>query len=166
MRYAGELLSLFGRQKWIVLLRDGRETVASMADHPTFAYGLVKRERPSLLSQALKRLKDGARGSDILGWEPFARSWVSQVTEQLRLLEEGAEEGTVCRVSFEELLVHPRQELERLVKFVGAKSLERDWLDAAAGRVRRPTSKFSLLGATDQAVIERFCRPGLLTLGY
>jgi hypothetical protein len=166
LRYVGDLLSLFGKQRWIVLLRDGRETVASMAGHPTFVYGLLQREHPARLHDGVERLKCGAHGSEVLGWEPFARSWVRQVTEEMERLEACAEPGTVCRVYFEDLMAFPEREVERLARFVGIDCVEPSWLERVRRAVEPPSSKFSQLSARERATIEGICRPGLAALGY
>ncbi len=71
----------------------------------------------------------------------------------------------VLNLRYEDILARPREELTRLMDFMGPEYADPEWLAQASLIPRKPLSNWQNLPADQQRLTDA-CRPGLASLGY
>jgi len=180
------LARLFEGATFVHLYRDGRDAAISMQRHPFFRLnvrfaGLFERfgldpYRPPLLfgTSRLYPLLEAVTGRflPIERWlaeppplETLGRYWSRTIVSGAAFLD-ALEPRRVLRLRYEDILARPREELTRLMDFLGPEYADSGWLTQASTIPRRPSSNWQTLPLDQQRVLTEACRPGLALLGY
>ena len=72
----------------------------------------------------------------------------------------------LLNVRFEEVLADPQARIGRIIRFIDPGLEDDAWLREAARIPQPQRSRFTQLGAEEQALLTEGCRPGLERLGY
>ena len=171
---------------FVHLYRDGRDAAISMQRHPFFRLsvrfaGLFERVgldpyRPPFLfgTSRLYPLLEILTGRflPIERWlaeppslEALGNYWSRTIMSGENFLDTLGHER-VLRLRYEDILARPREELTRLMEFMGPEYADQDWLAQASLIPREPSSNWQKLPAGEQQRLTKACRPGLALLGY
>jgi putative sulfotransferase len=180
------LARLFEGATFVHLYRDGRDAAISMQRHPFFRLsvrfaGLFERlgldpYRPPFLfgTSRLYPLLEAVTGGflPVERWlaeppplETLGRYWSRTIVSGASILDALAPEG-VLRLRYEDILGRPREELARLMDFLGPEYADSRWLAEASAIPRQPSSNWRRLPSDQQQRLTEACRPGLEVLGY
>lgn len=72
----------------------------------------------------------------------------------------------MLRLRYEDILARPREELARLMEFLGPEYIDTAWLDQATTVPRKRLSNWQNLPPDQQQRLTDACRQGLALLGY
>jgi hypothetical protein len=179
------ILSDFERAKIVHVVRDGRESALSMADHPAFRLLLVNYLRWGKIGQ--KMMDDCSsfgHGPKLLTLFPLVEQLVSPQRDAQRAhppraygemwneivwraLDRVGEVPPHRRLtlSYEGLVRQPASVIERFAEFLGAR-LDADWIARAAVLPSPRRSRFEALGEEERNALQCACWPSLERLGY
>jgi putative sulfotransferase len=180
------LARLFEDAKFVHLYRDGRDAAISMQRHPFFRLsmrfaGLFEHAgldpyRPPFLfgTSRLYPLLEAVTGRflPVECWlaeppplEALGNYWSRTIVSGAKFLDALGQER-VLRLRYVDMLARPRDELGRLMEFIGPEYADAEWLAQASSVPRRPRSNWQTLPADRQQRLTNACRPGLALLGY
>jgi Sulfotransferase family len=180
------LARMFEGAKFVHLYRDGRDAAISMQRHTFFrlivrSAGLFERMgldpyRPPFLfgTSRLYPLMEAVTGRflPIERWlaeppplEVLGNYWSRSIASGEDFLNALGPER-VLRLRYEDILARPREELTRLMGFLGPEYRDPEWLAQASTIPRKPSSNWRTLPADQQQRLTEACRPGLALLGY
>jgi putative sulfotransferase len=180
------LARMFEGAKFVHLYRDGRDAAISMQRHPFFRLsvrfaGLFERMgldpyRPPLMfgTSRLYPMLEAVTGRflPVDRWlaeppplEALGNYWSRTIMSGATFLDALGEER-VLRLRYEDILERPREELTRLMDFLGPEYADSGWLTRASAIPRRPSSDWQKLPTDQQRRLTEACRPGLALLGY
>ena len=180
------LARLFEGAKFVHLYRDGRDAAISMQRHTFFrlivrSAGLFERVgldpyRPPFLfgTSRLYPLMEAVTGRflPIERWlaeppplEVLGNYWSRSIASGAKFLDAVGQER-VLRLRYEDILARPREELARLMVFLGPEYADSEWLAQASAIPRMRSSNWQTLPADQQQRLTEACRPGLALLGY
>ena len=180
------LARMFNGAKFVHLYRDGRDAAISMQRHPFFRLsvrfaGLFERMgldpyRPPFLfgTSRLYPLLEAVTGRflPVERWlaeppplETIGRYWSRTIVSGAKFLDALGRER-VLSLRYEDILARPREELARLMEFMGPEYADSEWLTQASAIPRKPWSKWQKLPADQQERLTDACRPGLALLAY
>jgi len=91
--------------------------------------------------------------------EAFGRYWSKLILHGVEALERLPKDRTLT-MRYEDLLKSPREELSRMVDFIGPEFQNADSLETAAGLPRSHRSPFLKLSPEEQTRLTEACRPG------
>ncbi len=156
------IMARFPQASIIHIIRDGRDVVCSMRQHPDW------------------RWLDGEWQKVLVprSTEWYARRWLADTAAGMAWRDD----PRYLEVRYEDLVAHPSAVLRAICEGVGAAD-DADWLaevgqrDEGAGHTKRPDYEGALsaasvgrwrgdLGAAEQREVERLCGPRLRELGY
>jgi len=183
---AAKLLRLFPDARVVHVYRDGRDTALSMSRHHNFRVllGVILKFRRLGIDASRKFLS--AKGSPLDVWFQrlvFPRIDVGKLTaEGPSLAQLGAfwsemillgdrvfchlPPDRLLHVKFEDVQQAPREQLDRLIRFIDPSLRDEAWLDAMSAIPRPARSKFTALPEEEQRDVTEACAPGLRLLGY
>jgi hypothetical protein len=180
------LAHMFEDAKFVHLYRDGRDAAISMQRHTFFrlivrSAGLFERMgldpyRPPFLfgTSRLYPLMEAVTGRflPIERWraeppplEVLGNYWSRSIASGEGILNTLAHER-VLRLRYEDILARPREELARLMEFLGPEYIDTAWLDQATTVPRKRLSNWQNLPPDQQQRLTDACRQGLALLGY
>jgi len=180
------LTRLFEGATFVHLYRDGRDAAISMQRHPFFRLSVRFAElfermgldpyRPPLLfgTSRLYPLLEAVTGRilPVERWlaeppplETLGRYWSRTIVSGAAFLDALRPER-VLRLCYEDILAQPREELARLMDFLGPEYADSGWLARASTIPRQPSSNWQTLPLDQQQRLTEACRPGLAALGY
>ncbi|MEM9222491.1 MAG: sulfotransferase [Pseudomonadota bacterium] len=182
------ILKNFPDAKIVHIVRDGRETALSMADHPAFRLLASNRLRFHQFGVRALRLENlFSDGSFFVALYPlyeklfdpvpearrkhpltvYGAFWSGLIGRSLNLLG-GLDRHRVLQVPYERLVAEPHQTAERLAVFLGLPKggATTAWIDAAAKLPQVRPSRFARLGEDERQVLHRTCAAQLNRLGY
>jgi hypothetical protein len=185
LAFAGPLARMFPDARFIHLYRDGRDVALSMSAHSDFrskvsyaaalhrfgidlcqgahAYGVARFhlwvEQAVAWFVPVRHLTDAA-----VSPEDCADYWHRSIDAGLAMLGALPAER-VMPLSYEGLMLNPREELRRLMAFLGADAPSA-WLEAAVRLVEAKPEKWRALPTADQARLTAACGASLARLGY
>jgi len=168
LRYIDQLISMWPNGKYIHIYRDGRNCAMSMAKHPTFVYGYIKRYNNSSLSKIGYDLTKGLLSKQQIKQMEhlFAIEWSRQIINANNILK-SIQPDNICSVSFESLLLNPIDEISKIIKFViNSDFVNKDWLKLVKKQIKKPTCNFLDMSMNDKKKITELCSEGLDLLGY
>lgn len=178
------LSHFFPDAKFIHVFRDGREFALSASRFPLMRMGLIsamfKRrfgtapylaptyQAPEDLPAAWRGLLPESFDVDVfqqfeLPLEPIGAAWSEMIAVGLGMLETLPAER-VLHVRYESILDAPRDELQRIVRFMDPKLDDPAWLAQAAGQVRKNPIKWLNLSPDERDRLEAACAPGMALL--
>jgi putative sulfotransferase len=176
----------FEGAKFVHLYRDGRDAAISMQRHTFFrlivrSTGLFERlgldpYRPPFLfgTSRLYPLMETITGRflPVERWlaqppplEMLGRYWSRTIVSGARFLD-ALDQERVLRLRYEDILARPREELTRLMEFLGPEYVDTAWIDQASTVPRRRLSNWQDLPPDQQQRLTEVCRPGLALLRY
>ena len=180
------LKDMYPDARYIHVYRDGRDVAMSMVNHsPTrlFAHawktarllGINPLKRPFLIGEtkvipwfewpAVKLLGLERKIHEPLPPHVTGAFWSDMIRIGLDNLADIPPERQMA-MRYEELVANPREELSRMINFMGP-GLENDsWLDQASALPRHKTPAWSTLAADDLAALQDAVAPGMALLGY
>jgi len=162
------LRRLFPDARYVILCRDGPETVMSMRDHPLFRLGwsvtqsLPKDRRsgtslwPALTRAELLRHSQALETAPPL--EDVARMWSALTLRGLGALASVPRTSKLL-VMFEELVRDPGSLLASMAEFLGVAS-DAHWAARAKELLSPQPSRVEELADDDQALLRSACEPG------
>ena len=180
------LARMFEGAKFVHLYRDGRDAAISMQRHTFFrlivrSAGLFERVgldpyRPPFLfgTSRLYPLMEAVTGRflPIERWlaeppplEALGNYWSRSIASGEDFLNTLGPEH-VLRLRYEDILARPREELARLMGFLGPEYADSEWLAQASAIPRKRSSNWQTLPADQQQRLTEACRSGLALLGY
>jgi putative sulfotransferase len=186
LQFVSALARHFEGAKFVHLHRDGRDAAISMQRHAFFrlivrSAGLFERAgldpyRPPFLfgTSRLYPLMEvaTARLLPIGRWlaeppplEALGHYWSRTVVSGATFLDALGRER-VLKLRYEDILARPREELNRLMEFMGPEYADGEWLAKASLVPRIPSSNWRKLPADQQQRLTEACRPGLALLQY
>jgi hypothetical protein len=184
--FVSALARHFEGAKLVHLYRDGRDAAISMQRHTFFrlivrSAGLFERVgldpyRPPFVfgTSRLYPLMEAVTGRllPIERWfaeppplEALGRYWSRSIVSGATVLGALGRER-VLNLRYEDILARPRDELARLMDFLGPEYGDAEWLTKASLVPRKPSSNWRTLPTDRQQQLTEACRPGLALLGY
>jgi len=172
--------------KFVHLYRDGRDAAISMQRHPFFRLsvrfaGLFERMgldpyRPPFMfgTSRLYPLLEAVTGRflPVDRWlaeppplEALGNYWSRTIASGTTFLD-ALGKDRVLSLRYEDILAQPREELARLMDFMGPEYKDPEWLAQASLIPRKPLSNWQKLPVDQQRRLTEACRPGLALLGY
>lgn len=176
----------FEGAKFVHLYRDGRDAAISMQRHTFFrlivrSAGLFERlginpYRPPFLfgTSRLYPLMETITGTflPVERWlaeppplEVLGRYWSRTIMSGTKFLDT-LDRERVLSLRYEDMLARPREELTRLMDFLGPEYRDAAWLEQASAVPQKRLSNWRTLPADQQHRLTEACRPGLALLGY
>lgn len=162
------LLGYWPDGRYVHLVRDGRDVAVSMSGQCGFRLAVLADDvegTPGGMTNLAQQASAVRRG-DRAPVERFGAIWAKQVAraeEQLSALPP----SQVMRLRYEDLVVDPARELNRLVDFFGlAAQTPGQWIADSAKRVTRRDPAWRQLRRRDRVRLSAACDPGLRLLGY
>lgn len=153
IEYVDTLVKNFPRARFVHLIRDGRDSAHSMAQHPMFRVRLAR----LLARQPLMPVERCL--AQTLPIDRFGAYWSSLMLHAWRVARTNPSRHLVLR--YEVLVAEPRHELSRVARFLGHTHVPEGWLARAQLMIRPTPSRWQALPAPERMALERACSPGM-----
>jgi hypothetical protein len=184
--FVSALARHFEGAKFVHLHRDGRDAAISMQRHaffrlivrsaglferagldpyrPPFLFG-TSRLYPLMEAVTVRFLPIGRWLAEPPPLDALGHYWSRTIVSGVKFLDALGSER-VLNLRYEEILARPRDELARLMSFMGPEYADSEWLAKASLAPRKPASNWRTLAIDQQQRLTEASRPGLALLGY
>jgi hypothetical protein len=156
LEYADALRAHFPNARFVLLVRDGRDTAYSMARHPMFRVRLAR----ILAGRHDLPVADCLRAE--LPLHRFGAYWSALMHKGQRFLSTLPPQETLM-IRYEDLVTDTARPLERVASFMGIEPSPR-WIERAHALTAPRSSHWLDLPQSEREALEAACRPGMRIL--
>jgi putative sulfotransferase len=175
-----EYMANFPGARFVHLYRDGRECAISMGRHSAFRLSMITGELQRAIGVDPFNTDEPPHAEAPPGFEMFmpdtfdrdafwkydvsleklGAGWSTQESHALGLMAQ-LPANRVFQLRYENLVAHPREELTRLIRFVGLPEPGANYLDRAAAIVRIKPPAWPQLPASQRESLNEACKLGM-----
>lgn len=181
LRLVEQLQATFPGARFVHLVRDGRDVAISMQGHLLFRLGLVMLSIEQFLGVHPLASSDRTHVDRVpaelrpflpeqfdveaflayrLPTSQWGAFWSQEVCSGLAMLRR-LPTDRVLTLRYEDILVDPTPQLDKLAAFLGDDVIDEDWSAHCAAAVHKPPSTWRDLPEEDARALSEACRPGI-----